>query len=86
MIHEAPVCLLCRHYRRTEPRTCDAFPDRIPDEIWVYVNPHTQPISGDHGIQFELDEQRDKEVRLPAHFRRRLRARVGSRSSQARNP
>ena len=57
MIHESPVCLDSRHYRRSQPRTCDAFPDRIPDEIWIYVDPHRKPFPGDHGIQFEPIDQ-----------------------------
>jgi hypothetical protein len=71
MIHEPPVCLLCRHYHRSGFRTCDAFPERIPDEIWVYVNPHTQPIPGDHGIHFEPIEKpvKAKAARIPSRRR-----------------
>lgn len=48
-----PACMTCRHYRRHEPVTCDAFPDRIPDLVWLEGDPHTGPIPGDHGIRFE---------------------------------
>jgi hypothetical protein len=41
----------CVHFRKNVE--CDAFPDRIPDAIWIKGNPHTSPVSGDHGIRFE---------------------------------
>ncbi len=64
MIHESPVCLECQHnHRNSGFRICDAFPDRIPDEIWVYVNPHKKPFPGHHGIQFEPIEQPTKSAR-----------------------
>jgi hypothetical protein len=53
MIHESPVCLECRHYWDSGLRTCDAFSDHIPDEIWIYVAPHYESFPGDYGIQFE---------------------------------
>jgi hypothetical protein len=43
----------CRHYRESPPVTCDAFPERIPDRIWLEGDPHTAPVPGDHGIRFE---------------------------------
>ena len=86
MIGEPPICMWCKHYQRSSGARCDAFPDGIPEEIWYSCNPHTVPFPGDHCIQFELDEERDKVVRLPTHFRRRLRTQAGSRSSQARKP
>lgn len=61
------VCHRCRHFRKVEfdlggiregklfrPRpTCNAFPYKIPDEIWHEQNDHTMPYPGDQGIQFE---------------------------------
>ena len=79
MIAEPPICMWSRHFRRTGPLACDAFPERILDEIWYRQDDHLQPLPGDHGIQFELDEEQDKSVRLPRHFRRLLRNRVVSR-------
>lgn len=54
MIVAQPACIDCRHYRPDRPVTCAAFPDRIPDLVWLKGDPHTGPIPGDHGIQFEL--------------------------------
>jgi hypothetical protein len=48
-----PACMTCKHYHRDDPVTCDAFPLRIPDLIWLEGDPHTGPVAGDHGIQFE---------------------------------
>jgi hypothetical protein len=32
---------------------CDAFPDRVPGEIYTGGFDHRQPFEGDHGIRFE---------------------------------
>ncbi|MBV9328477.1 MAG: hypothetical protein JO352_32580 [Chloroflexi bacterium] len=48
------MCTYCRHFRpAVEGRTCAAFPDGIPREMWIGDNPHTAPVVGDHGIRFE---------------------------------
>lgn len=61
------VCGRCRHFRKVEldvgateaggaaqPRpTCNAFPYKIPEEIWLEQNDHTSSCPGDQGIQFE---------------------------------
>jgi len=49
-----PVCVICKHQQPGS--ICKAFPDGIPDEILMMENDHSQPIEGDHGIQFELKE------------------------------
>jgi hypothetical protein len=50
------VCTLCKHLNPRSPLkgnpTCKAFPERIPNEIWLGENDHTQPFPGDRGITF----------------------------------
>jgi len=52
-----PQCLNCKYLRRLRRRdptfTCDAFPDGIPDAIFLEQVDHTKPYSGDHGIHFK---------------------------------
>lgn len=65
------VCSKCRHFQRLDLKKdraslgpsdlltvqrCSAFPDGIPDEIWLEKNPHTSPFPGDGGIMFEVSE------------------------------
>jgi hypothetical protein len=49
------VCSFCRHL--ISPgcplRTCAAFPDGIPAEIWDGTNHHTEAVAGDHGLRFQ---------------------------------
>ena len=60
MIGPVPLCLKCKHLRDLEPgtfgRTCDAFPDGIPKEIFSGGVDHDKPYPGDHGILFEPKE------------------------------
>jgi len=41
------------HTAFDEPYKCAAFPDGIPDEIWLGENDHRNPYPGDHGLQYE---------------------------------
>lgn len=45
------ICHLCRHRRGV--RTCDAFPQGIPNDVLVGRFLHTRPYPGDNGIIFE---------------------------------
>jgi hypothetical protein len=56
---------MCKHYQGVaqpdgteigEHNVCAAFPDGIPREISYGDNPHTEPFEGDHGIQFEAED------------------------------
>jgi hypothetical protein len=49
-------CGVCQHIRDTHlQRTCRAFPDGIPPDVWNGVVRHDHPIKGDHGLQFQRD-------------------------------
>lgn len=52
------VCSFCAHFNLNsaleKKRTCKAFPEGIPDEIFLGRNNHREPFKGDNGIQFKL--------------------------------
>ena len=75
-------CVDCRHYHRIprgerhdQPRTCDAFPDGIPEPILYSRHDHREPYPGDHGIRFtpmtETDRERERELAREAAERYR---------------
>lgn len=55
---QSSQCLECTHYQGDV--TCDAFPDRIPEEIMTGLHDHREPYSGDNGIQFEATNEEDQ--------------------------
>ncbi len=52
-------CEYCKHVDRkriyTEGYYCPAYPDGIPDEIFLNVVEHNKAYAHDNGIQFEQD-------------------------------
>ena len=58
MIGPAPLCVECRHLDRSDGPFgkrwgCAAFPDGIPDAIYLGGFDHRKPFKGDNGIRFE---------------------------------
>lgn len=49
-----PLCLKCArfHDNNMDTFTCDAFPERVPDEIILGGFNHNQPFPGDNGMRF----------------------------------
>jgi len=65
MTRPVPQCLSCKHYRGIDPprpgdtyrrMRCDAFPERIPEEIVTMRFDHRHAHPDDHGIRFEEEE------------------------------
>lgn len=49
-----PICWTCKNYTQDPTKnTCKAFPDEIPEAIYLGRVKHTKPYPGDNGIQYE---------------------------------
>lgn len=46
------LCPDCQYFHGAKLRTCDAFPDQIPEEIWSGEFHHDKPFPGDRGMRF----------------------------------
>jgi hypothetical protein len=53
------LCKICAH-RHKGKLACDAYPERIPQEIRLMYVDHRQPYKGDHGIRFEPQDDSDQ--------------------------
>ena len=47
---QSDQCISCNRYQML--KTCEAFPDGIPQEIYEGSHDHTQPFEGDQGLLF----------------------------------
>jgi hypothetical protein len=63
-----PQCGPCIHIG--DHKTCDAFPDGIPDLLFFNVHDHRKPIAGDHGVLFEPRPGRQHPFDNPLYTRR----------------
>jgi len=48
---ETVYCMTCKHYNGLQ--TCDAFKDKIPQDIFTGLRNHEEPVEGDNGITYE---------------------------------
>jgi len=48
---EGTQCVECIHFRGLS--SCEAFPDKIPEEIFTGLIDHSKPYPNDQGIQYE---------------------------------
>jgi hypothetical protein len=60
---ELPCATCARFDRDSGTPRCEAFPLRIPDEILLRGNDHTQPFPGDHGLQWTVAADAPVDVR-----------------------
>ncbi len=50
------MCIDCQHFRGAKGGMCDAFPRKIPGEIWSGDFKHDKAFPGDQGIRFRPKE------------------------------
>jgi hypothetical protein len=58
-VSSPPICSACARLEAKPDAIgyrCEAFPDAIPDAIYLDGADHRQPIEGDHGVRFVLAE------------------------------
>ncbi|WP_131736233.1 hypothetical protein [Actinomadura roseirufa] len=85
------ICDACARLRqRADPEAltsagawipyCDAFPERVPGEIYVGGFDHRQPYEGDDGVRFEMRQGGERVLNAYEAFRA-LRRRRAERAS-----
>lgn len=63
------TCWGCTHAR--PGRTCDAFPEGIPEALWKSYRGHRTPYPGDNGIQFQQIPPPTEPVEIPDFLRKK---------------
>ena len=53
------VCTYCKHWKPENKRTCAAFPDGIPNEIWMGDDKHATPRTGS---EFAFEDIRNEKT------------------------
>jgi len=72
MIGPPPLCTLCERLRAVPLSGgdltvgCEAFPEGIPDAIFLGGFDHRRPFEGDHGIRFLAADGPEAETALSA--------------------
>ncbi len=62
---KAPDCLKCVHFFHSNSGlVCKAFPNGIPEPIYMSQVKHTTPYKGDNGILFSLDVIKEAEEQI----------------------
>jgi len=65
-----PICMSCARMARgpnAAVGTCEAFPEGIPDDIWLGGYDHRLPYPGDEGVLFSLALSPDAAAGLEAY-------------------
>ena len=54
-----PICLGCKRFDRdADNLACEAFPEKIPNNIIMNGADHRYPVQGDQGLQFDPVDDR----------------------------
>lgn len=65
-----PICESCVHLRAGPDgfgHVCDAFPDGVPDKVYLDGFDHRQPLAGDNGVRWQLSDEAGAADRLAAY-------------------
>lgn len=49
-----PQCIVCTHLIDSDEKTCEAYPEKIPDELFFGSVSHEKSFKDDNGILFEM--------------------------------